>query len=246
MQISRFNVASLDLKVAKKGKKTIKDRRPEIKTARGKDKFTINRSACELMNVLHGDFVTICKNNNATSLNDKYIAFKSDEAIGGKVAVPGKKKEFTAGGFNVSAIWSEMIQDSVETKELSVSELREAGLIKNVFTQKNKEGKDCYNDLATVSYSFEVVRIEDEDGNPISYEIGDTTYPEIFILTNAEKELISDEDKKPESKEEKSEEVSETSEEVADVEFEDQVEESLGNDEDPIFDNDEDGDIFED
>lgn len=181
MKKSQFNFSNL--RKAVKGQKVSNDIRPEIMTGTAINKFTMNGSASQIIGLADGDYLMLFENPDATGMDDKYFVAKTVSDEGAKVASAqhskGTGRPLT---FNFSGIWSKMLQCEVDALTLGMDALVEKGLMKEVETQKNKEGVMLTATLAVQRVGYLVERIEDEDGAAVELSMGDTVYPEFFAL----------------------------------------------------------------
>ena len=164
---------SLNLVVAKAGKKVGNVTRPELNVLPTINRFSLNSLATDLMQVEHGETVTLLVNQDAESFDEKFYitkGFGDDKAV---VAAVNKAKGYgRTVTFNYSGIYSQMLQADVDAQELSAEGLESKGLVQ---ASQTPQGNKSYSALRKVH--FEVVEVGEQ-------QIGDETQM-VYALTNS-------------------------------------------------------------
>lgn len=162
MKESKFG-KGLNLIVAQAGKKAPSATRPEVTLVPTINRFSINSLASEEMQVESGDTVTFLVNPDAESFDEKFFITKGFGDSQATLASVGKAKGYGRTlTFNYSGIYSQMLQGTVEAKEVSPEGLVNLGLIKEGVTPN---GKVSYSALKKIHFHLvKADTIELEDG----------------------------------------------------------------------------------
>lgn len=191
MNKSIFSASKLSkLSAVAKGTKTTNDSRPELVTGRALNKFTLNSSAAELLNVEDGSYVTLFTLPDAEDFNSKFfIAKGTKDTKSAKLTSAGHKKGFMPLAFSYSSVWSLMIQLDINAKPLGERSLVEAGLMQYVPTQLGRKKEDgtqamSYANLLPYTIGFGLELVTDEEGNNIPLEVDGITYEKVYVLTD--------------------------------------------------------------
>lgn len=195
MKKSVFNPSKLSkLSAVARGQKSSNDIRPAITTARAINKFTMNASASALLKVGAGDRIIMFSLPEADNINERFFIAKSAGNAGCKLASAGNTKGTgRPQSFNYAAIWSQMLMQDPVAAPCGMDVLVDKGLMHEVETQENKEGKMCKATLAVKKVEYGLSLVTDEAGDAIPVEIDDVLYEEVYALVEPKEFACEDE-----------------------------------------------------
>lgn len=192
MKANKFKLSGLSvekLEVAKKGVKITGDNTPTITTGRSIHRFSMNGAAAALMGAQNGDRVILFINRAAENLDQKFFIGITNDPKFPSLSSAGKKSgKGVSLNFTYAGIFSEAIQEELDTKPCTAADLERMGLAKYVFTQEGEDGTPQFNTIVKNRVQFVPVLCTDEDENgnevPETITIDGITLDQVFVLTD--------------------------------------------------------------
>lgn len=173
MKEAKFS-ASLNLVVAKAGKKVPTSVRPELIVLPTVNRFSINSLASEAMKLESGDKITLLVNTEAESFDEKFFITRGFGEDAATLAATGKAKGYgRVLTFNYSGIWGQMLQNDVEAGDAGPDYLVELGIVEK---RQTPQGKTSYTALRKVIFEIQSMGEQDLGGDELQ---------EVFALTNS-------------------------------------------------------------
>lgn len=165
---------------------------PELICLRAMHRIRLNDKAAQLLGITNGDRFEIHVIDDADSVNQKYIITPSADGRGPVATAAGKSTNKNASlTASYAPVYSQMVQDDPKAQPCQERDLVKAGIMRETYTQSDKDGKHHFRNLAGQYVSFTLVPITDDNDQPTPVTIEGTTYETAFGLVNRTVEKLS-------------------------------------------------------